>query len=83
MNQLRDRVTGEVLPVDLSFENGVLLIRPKGYGDFESEDGDGYPLMLELVKGSVNMVIYGNINIPEPTTLVSLDLARETVRKSE
>ena len=79
--QLRDRHSGEVLPVSLSFENGVLLIRPNGYGDFESDENDGYPIMVELYKCSVNVVVYGNINQPEPTNHISLDNAKETARK--
>jgi len=82
VGELRDRVTGESLSVLVNFENGVLFIRPEGHGDFESEDGGGYPLMLELLRGSVNMVVYGNINQPDPTNVISLDLSKETLRKS-
>jgi hypothetical protein len=38
--------------------------------------------MLELLRGSVNMVVYGNINQPDPTNVISLDLSKETLRKS-
>ncbi len=57
-------------------EHGKLWIRPSGYGDACSEDGQGFPIALELWQGRLRLVVFDDINNEEPQ-IIDLENARE------
>lgn len=60
-------------------ESGI-NIRPKQYGDFDSEAGFGAPIYLELYEGELRLIVWSDINQQEPTHVISLEGAREARR---
>ena len=60
-----------------------LLIRPEGYGDHCSVDGDGYPIGIEFNNGKPRVLIWGDINKEDTTQVIELEGAKETVRHIE
>jgi len=67
------------IPVHLLGEHGKLWIRPQGYGDACSEEGQGFPIALELWQGRLRLVVFSEINNEEPQIL-DLEKARESNR---
>lgn len=59
-----------------------VYIRPDGYGDACSHDGEGSPVMLEVWEGELRVVIWGDINKEDPTHIISLEGAREEKRQA-
>lgn len=57
-----------------------VVIQFDGYGDHDSVDGQGTPVLIENVNGVPNVVIWGDINAEEPTHRIPLDGARESLR---
>lgn len=70
------------IPVHLLCEHGKLWIRPTGYGDSCSEDGQGFPIALELWQGQLRLVVFDDINNEEPQIL-DLENARQTNRNND
>ena len=60
-------------------ESGI-NIRPKLYGDFDSHDGIGAPIYLELYEGELRLIVWSDINQQQPTHVISLEGARESLR---
>jgi len=52
----------------------------EGYGDFCSQDGQGYSVMIENHAGELKVYIWDDINNMEPK-VISLENARESQRK--
>ena len=67
--------------VEIKEEMTCLEIRPEGYGDFASAEGQGCPIILEVADGSLRLVVWADINHDEPTHIIYLEGARETARK--
>jgi len=61
--------------------NVGLLIKPKGYGDKCSNDGDGCPVFLEVYKGELRLIVWSDINQEDPTHIINLEGAKETKRQ--
>lgn len=55
-------------------------LRPRGYGDYCSKEGEGIPVIIEQFQGTLRVVIWANINEEEPTHIISLEKAKETWR---
>jgi len=68
--------------VDVKVEcsNGSIYIMPEGYGDGSTEDGSGCPLMVEIWEGQLRIVAWADINVEDPTHIISLNGAREDLR---
>lgn len=79
---LRNNWDGDPNPVPCVIElcNGVIWIRPEGYGDCGSQDGHGFPIKIEYYDKSVSVLVWGDINQEDPTVKVKLDDARESCR---
>lgn len=69
------------IPVQLLFENGCLYLRPKGTGDLNSPDGEGFPIMLEYYDKSIRLVVWSDINQEDPTHIIPLENALESNRR--
>jgi len=78
---LRDNNTDDktVIPCTIELENGVIYIRPEGYGDCGTEDGYGCPVLIEYYEGSLRVVVWNDINQEDPMVL-KLDNAHESKR---
>jgi hypothetical protein len=63
--------------------NGAVFLYFDGHGDLGSADGHGCPLMVELFKGEVRVIVWGDINQEDPTHSIFLKGAREQLRKEE
>ena len=72
--------TGKVVHIIVEFEGGQICIRPQGYGDRTSPDGQGFPIVVELIDGEVRVAVWPDINEEEPV-LISLEGARESKRR--
>mgnify|MGYP001305545996 CR=1 FL=1 len=62
-------------------ENGQLWIQPQGYGEKNIEDGQGFPIGLEIWQGRLRLIVFTDINEEEPQ-IIDLEKARETARIS-
>lgn len=78
---LKDISTGKCLPVNIEIFEDKILIRPEGFGDKCSSDGEGSPIMIEHYDGKVRAFIWGDINQEDPTDVVDLENAKESNRK--
>ena len=60
-----------------------IYIRPAGYGDFCSADGEGCPVMLEYYNGEMRVAVWPNINEEDRVDIISLEGAKEDVREDD
>jgi len=70
------------VPCRITSDSCGIYLRPKGYGDSDSADGQGCPVMVEFFGGQMRVVIWDDINSEEPQ-IVSLEGAREDVREED
>lgn len=61
--------------------NGLLLLRPEGFGEKTALDGHGHPIALELYEGKVRLFVWADINQEDPTHTIDLSGALESNRK--
>ena len=73
----------ESTSIQIKINNQGIEICPVGYGDATSEDGHGCPVFLEIWDGELRVVIWGDIKKEDPTHIISLEGAREDMRKNE
>jgi len=69
------------IPCDLEFDSGTIWIRPEGYGDCSSQNGYGWPIKIEYYSGSIRVCVWSDINNDDPTHVIFLDGAKESLRK--
>lgn len=86
LREQMDDQDGKIKPLPIRVEvngNENILIRAKGYGDFCSADGEGYPILIEQGNGVLRVVIWGDINQEDPTHIIELGDAKESNREPE
>jgi len=85
--QLRDVVaeSDQVLNVDVSTERDALglILNLQGYGLCEMVAGDGSIVYLELHGGEAHLLVWADINSPDPTHVIPLGGAKESARTKE
>ena len=64
------------IKLKLLAENQQLWIRPEGYGEKCTEDGQGSPVGLEIWQGRLRLVVFDDINSEDPQ-IIDLEDARE------
>jgi len=69
--------------VDIMVDELGIYIRPHGYSDYSSTDGNGCPIMIEIVNGVPTVIVWGNINEEEPTHRADIEGAAESNRVEE
>ncbi len=79
----RHEEDGEVITCRVSMDPSGIYIRPKGYGDFASADGEGCPVMIEHCNGEMRVLMWPDINDEEDLHMVSLAGAKESHRKAD
>jgi len=67
------------IQVHLVCENGQLWIQPKGYGEKCAEDGEGFPIGIEIWQGKLRLIVFDNINSEDPQ-IINLENAKESCR---
>lgn len=72
-----------IVVISQDANTGLLEIRPVGYGDHDSADGEGCPILLDLFGGKFMLHVWGDINKGNPTHQIDLEGALETKRKVE
>lgn len=72
-----------VVPCDVEIGSGAILIRPEGFGDCSSQDGHGWPIVVEYYQGSVRVHVWSDINNCDPTHSIVLDGAKESLRNTD
>jgi len=58
---------------------GVELLAD-GHGNYGTEPGHGSSLFVELFQGRLRLLVWGDINLEEPTHIIDLSGAREDRR---
>ncbi len=76
---LTDLETKQEHQVSINVTNGFIEIGFTGFGEAEAEDGDGTPIVIEMVNGVPVVRLFHDINSAEPMT-VRMDNARESLR---
>lgn len=70
------------IPIQLVCENGQLWIQPQGYGEKCAEDGEGFPIGIEIWQGKLRLVVFNDINSEDPQ-IIDLENAKESCRIEE
>lgn len=73
--------SSEYSDIELEIESHGIAIRPVGYGDKVTPDGQGSPLFIEFRNGIPMIVIWDDINNEEPSHVISLEKAAESNRR--
>jgi hypothetical protein len=68
--------------VDILSEDGKIWIRPEGYGDTCSLDGEGWPVGMEIWEGRLRLIVFEDINTEEPR-FIDLEKAKESCRLND
>ena len=79
---LSDQVSGNTIQCEADYRYGCLYLRFDGYGDSSSEDGDGWPLMVEFYDNKLQVAAWNDINSQDPL-IIPLDGAKESLRENE
>jgi hypothetical protein len=60
-------------------EGGKIWIQPDGFGEKCAEDGEGFPVGIEIWEGRLRLIVFNDINSEDPIIL-NLENARESCR---
>ncbi len=80
---LEDVIDTAHVRVHATFVPTAVLLRPEGYGEHCSADGFGYPVLLELFGGEPRLLVWADINQEDPTHVISLAGAAESLREQD
>jgi len=67
------------IPVRQMFDNGKLWLSLKGYGEKNAEDGEGFPIGLEIWQGRLRVIVFDDIRSEDPW-IIDLENARQSLR---
>ena len=79
--KLFDEASGISVNAKVSFENGRILIGVEGYSDASSIDGE--PIMIEIWKKELRVVLWSDINREDPKHIISMEGAANCERMAE
>jgi len=79
---LKDQASGKELKGTVRLDYGTLFFMFEGYGDYDSQDGHGQPLVIEVYDDSLRVILYEDINWEDPV-IYNLDGALESKRKED
>jgi len=65
--------------IDLS--GGCISIMPDHYGTMAEADGHGTPIFVEFYDGNLRVLTWADINHEDPTHIIDMEGARESLRK--
>lgn len=70
------------IPIHLVCEEGQLWIQPQDYGEKNAEDGEGFPVGIEIWQGKLRLIVFDDIHSDTPQ-IIDLEKARESRRAKE
>jgi hypothetical protein len=59
--------------------DNAIMLGFDGYGDFSSSEGSGRPILVENYQGEIRLIVFADINNQEPTNVVELRGALESI----
>jgi len=65
----------------LQLKEQMILIGFSGYGEHDAQPGQGTPILLEVLEGKLRLLVWADINSPNPTHIIDLSGAAEAKRK--
>jgi hypothetical protein len=60
-------------------DHGKLWLSPQGYGEKNAEDGEGFPIGLEIWQGRLRVIVFDDIRSEDPW-IIDLENARQSLR---
>ena len=81
--QVLDALDDTPRSIKIHVSRNTFLLSFPGYGDAVSDDGHGWPVMVEVVDGMPRLLVWSDINAVDPTHVISLAGAAESARKGE
>jgi hypothetical protein len=69
--------------LEIEIESHGIAIRPVGYGDCSSPNGQGSPVFIEFRNGVPTLVVWDDINREGPSHIISLGNAAEPNRREQ
>ena len=69
-----------VIDAEVEIGQDFIAVRFLGYGDHNSVDGEGTPILIENQGGVPKVVLWSDINEEDPTHRISLECAAESRR---
>jgi hypothetical protein len=79
-HEIRDGESESQL-IHIEADEEFVAIRPEGYGEASAADGSGFPILIEKRDGELRLIVWADINQQDPTQIITLESARESVRK--
>ena len=67
------------IKVNILSEGGQIWIQPEGYGEKCAENGEGWPIGLEIWQGRLRLIVFDDINREDPR-IIDLEKAKESCR---
>ncbi len=67
------------IKVNILSEGGKVWIQPDGFGEKCADDGEGFPVGIEIWQGRLRLIVFNDINVEDPIIL-NLENARESSR---
>ena len=80
---LIDETSGKKLKAWAEFNRGKICIHVEGYGEKTANDGMGEPVVVDLFDNKLKVYIWSDINKEDPTNIISLEGAKEILRKED
>lgn len=69
--------------VSVRLTDSEVFFQADGYGDLGTTPGHGSPVIIELYKGVLRVIVWADINQEDPTHIIELGDARESERREE
>ena len=80
LNDKHEAFKGESQVLHIEGQADGLAILPEGYGENGTQVGYGAPVYIERYKGELRLLVWADINQPDPTHIICLDGAKESNR---
>ena len=61
--------------------DNAIMLGFDGYGDFSSSEGSGRAVLVENYQGGIRLIVFADINNQEPTNIIELQRALESIRQ--
>lgn len=79
-NMFNKRIAKAVLKVNTALDE---LSKAANLGDFNSNDGCGNPVHIDYWEDRLRVMVWSDINEEDPTHIIPLDGASESLRKEQ
>jgi hypothetical protein len=76
---LTDEGSDNTIQGEAEYRYGSVYLRFDGYGDAHTEDGHGWPLLIEFYDNKLQVIMWSDINRQDPIT-IPLEGAKESLR---